>query len=115
MILKVTNKDLKTALSLDCLHQSERCFWVTCEPCVVEAGATLEVPLHFAPRDARPYAFGVPFLVNGSYAIKLLVVGEGCEERLELANLAQRTLTFGMVPAGQKVAKQVRFSLHDMA
>ena len=60
-----------------------------------------------APRDARQYAFGIPFLVNGSYTVKLLVVGEGCPARLELANLAQKHLTFGMVPEGQQVAKQV--------
>lgn len=86
----------------------DRCFWTTCEPSVLEAGQYLDVPLHFAPRDARPYAFGVPFLVNGSYTIKLLVVGEGCPARLELANLAHKHLTFGMVPEGQQVVKQVR-------
>lgn len=106
--LKVTNRDPSAALSLDCLHQGDRCFWATCEPSVLEAGQSLDVPLHFAPRDARQYAFGVPFLVNGSYTVKLLVVGEGCPARLELANLAQKHLTFGMVPEGQQVAKQVR-------
>ena len=72
----------------------------------------MDVPLFFAPRDARQYAFGVPFLVNGSYTVKLLVVGEGCPARLELANLAQKHLTFGMVPEGQQVAKQVN-ELHE--
>lgn len=86
----------------------DRCFWATCEPSVLEAGQYLDVPLHFAPRDARPYAFGVPFLVNGSYTVKLLVVGEGCPARLELANLAHKHLTFGMVPEGHQVMKQVK-------
>lgn len=103
----MTNRDPSAALSLDCLHQGDRCFWVTSEPSVLEAGQSIDVPLHFAPRDARQYAFGVPFLVNGSYTVKLLVVGEGCPARLELANLAQKHLTFGMVPEGQQVAKQV--------
>lgn len=103
----MTNRDPSAALSLDCLHQGDRCFWATCEPSVLEAGQSLDVPLHFAPRDARQYAFGVPFLVNGSYTVKLLLVGEGCPARLELANLAQKHLTFGMVPEGQQVAKQV--------
>ncbi|CAM9825896.1 unnamed protein product, partial [Sphacelaria rigidula] len=85
----------------------DRCFWATCEPSVLEAGEYLDVPLHFAPRDARPYAFGIPFLVNGSYTVKVLVVGEGCPARLELANLAHKHLTFGMVPEGHQVVKQV--------
>ena len=38
MILKVTNRDPSAALSLDCLHQGDRCFWVTSEPSVLEAG-----------------------------------------------------------------------------
>ena len=75
---------------------------------MLEAGQSIEVPLHFAPRDARHYAFGVPFLVNGSYTVKLLVVGEGCPARLELANLAHKHLTFGMVPEGDQATKQVR-------
>lgn len=105
--LTVTNRDPSAALSLDCIHQGDRCFWATCEPSVLEARQSMDVPLFFAPRDARQYAFGVPFLVNGSYTVKLLVVGEGCPARLELANLAQKHLTFGMVPEGQQVAKQV--------
>lgn len=107
MTLKVTNRDPSAALSLDCLQEGDRCFWATCEPSVLEAGQSLDVPLRFAPRDARLYAFGVPFLVNGSYTVKVLVVGEGCPARLELANLAHKHLTFGMVPEGQQVAKQV--------
>lgn len=79
---------------------------------MLEAGGSLEIPLHFAPRDARPYAFGVPFLVNGSYTVKLLVVGEGCPARLELANLAQKHVAFGMVPEGQQIVKQVGMRLH---
>lgn len=74
---------------------------------MLEPGQYLDVPLHFAPRDARPYAFGVPFLVNGSYIVKLLVVGEGCPARLELANIAHKHLAFGMVPEGHQVMKQV--------
>lgn len=107
MTLRVTNRDPSAALSLDCVHQADRCFWVSCEPSVLEAGQSLEVPLNFAPRDTRHYAFGVPFLVNGSYTVKLVVVGEGCPARLELGNMAHKHLTFGLVPEGQQVAKQV--------
>lgn len=74
---------------------------------MLEAGQSINVPLYFSPRDARHYAFGVPFLVNGSYTVKLLVVGEGCPARLELANLSNKHLTFGMVPEGDQSTKQV--------
>lgn len=105
--LRVTNRDPSSALSLDCLHQPERSFWVSCESSVLEPGQSLDVPLCFAPRDARSYAFGVPFLVGGSYTVKVLVVGEGCPARLELSNPSQNHLSFGMVPEGQRVTKQV--------
>ncbi|CAM9618596.1 unnamed protein product, partial [Choristocarpus tenellus] len=108
VILRVTNRDTLSALSLDCIHQRDRCLWVECEPCVLEPGASTGIPICFAPREAKQYAFGVPFLVNGSYTVKVLVLGEGCPTRLELANPAQKHLTFGTVHEGKEVVKQVR-------
>ena len=35
-------------------------------PSLLLAGVTLEVPICFAPREVKDYAFAVPFVVNGT-------------------------------------------------
>ncbi|CAM9698611.1 unnamed protein product, partial [Chrysoparadoxa australica] len=105
--LVVTNRDPSSSLSLDCTHQRARCLWVDFSPTVLEPGTSVEVPLCFAPREAKPYAFSVPFLVNGSYTVKVVVLGEGCPARLELLNPAQKHVNFGIVPEGGVVEKAV--------
>ncbi|CAM9230380.1 unnamed protein product, partial [Phaeothamnion confervicola] len=107
-LLRVSNRDPVAALSLDCAHQRDRCLWVDCEPRVLEPGEVVDVPIHFAPREPRPYAFAVPFVVNGTASVRVAVAGEGCPVRLELAAAADRQLTFGVVAAGAAVTKTVR-------
>ena len=53
-------------------------------------GVTLEVPVCFAPREVKDYAFAVPFVVNGTGKLNVNVVGRGALARLEMANPSQR-------------------------
>jgi hypothetical protein len=107
-LLRVTNRDTSAALSLNCEFEKSRCLWLEFDSLVVAAGAAVDIPLCFAPREAREYAFSLPFVVNGSYTVKVAVLGEGCPARLELANAAQRHVQFGIVPAGAAVTKSVK-------
>ncbi|KAG5176525.1 hypothetical protein JKP88DRAFT_256749 [Tribonema minus] len=107
-VLRVANADAAAPLSLDCDFAGHRCLRVECAPAVIAPGAEVDIPIHFAPREAKGYAFSVPFLVNGSYTVKVVLLGEGCPARLELANPSQRHVSFGMVPAGATVTKVVR-------
>jgi hypothetical protein len=64
--------------------------WLECPSRLIAAAEVVEIPIMFAPREAKGYAFSVPFVVNGSYTVKVAVIGEGCPARLELANPSQR-------------------------
>ena len=107
-LLKITNRDSGTALSLDCDFDASRCLWVECPSCTIAPGDSISVPINFAPREVKEYAFSLPFVVNGSYTVKLPVIGEGCPARLELANPSQRHVQFGTVSAGSTLSKSVR-------
>jgi hydrocephalus-inducing protein len=67
-----------------------------------------QIPVRFAPRDQKDYAFAVPFQVNGNTRINITVVGSGIPAKLEILAPAQRSVSFGVVNVGQEVTRQVR-------
>ena len=65
-ILRVTNHDTSSNISIECTFQKTRALWVDCPPTMLEPGGVMEVPICFAPREVKDYAFAVPFIVNGT-------------------------------------------------
>ena len=92
-ILRVTNHDPVANISIECSFQKTRALWVDCPPTMLAPGVTLEVPICFAPREVKDYAFAVPFVVNGTGKLNVNVVGRGALARLEMANPSQRKVS----------------------
>jgi hydrocephalus-inducing protein len=106
-VLRITNHDPSSTISIECTFQKTRALWVDCPPIVLEPGITLDVPISFAPRDVKDYVFAVPFVVNGTGKVTVNVLGKGIQARLEMANASQRRLNFGVVNVGSEVRKTV--------
>jgi hydrocephalus-inducing protein len=101
LVLKITNNDSVNSMSVECGYLKTRAMWVDCSPVVIFPGVTLDVPLHFAPRETIDYAFSIPFLVNGSVKVKVGVVGKGVNARLDMMNIAQKKISFGVLSTGK--------------
>ena len=101
LTLKITNNDAVNSMSVECGYQKSRALWVDCSPVIICPGVTLDVPLHFSPRETIDYAFSIPFIVNGSVKLKVGVVGKGVNARLDLANIAQKKISFGVSSIGK--------------
>lgn len=101
LILKITNHDSVNSMSVECAYQKTRALWVDCSPVLICPGVTLDVPIHFAPRETIDYAFSIPFLVNGSVKVKVGVVGKGVNARLDMVNVAQKKISFGVLGIGK--------------
>ena len=108
-VLRVTNQDPNgNNLSLDCTFEATRALSVACPPSVLEPGGVVDVPIKFVPRDPQPYAFTVPFLVNGASVVNVMVAGTGIPARLELANPSLVLQAFGSVTEGDEQTRSVK-------
>lgn len=106
-VLSIVNHDPQSNISIECTFQKTRALWAECAPTVIAPGATLEVPIRFAPREVKDYAFVVPFVVNGATKVPVSIIGHGINARLELVNGAQRRTNFGLVNVGSETVRQV--------
>ncbi|CAM9276269.1 unnamed protein product, partial [Ectocarpus fasciculatus] len=106
-VLQIVNHDPVGNIAVECTFQKTRALWVECHPTVLEPGGILDVPIRFAPRDAKDYAFVIPFVVNGTGKVNVQVVGRGINPRLDLANASQRRTHFGVVDVGTEVRRTV--------
>ena len=106
-VLQLLNQDLSSNISVECLYQKTASLWVDCPPSVIDAGATLEVPIRFSPRENKDYVFLVPFLINGSTKVSVNVRGRGIFARVELVNAGQRRINLGIVNVGSGVTKTI--------
>lgn len=81
---------------------------VDCPPSVLAPGASQDVSIIFAPCEARLYREEIPFKINGLYTMKVVVMGEGSNLKLELGNAAHRSLNLGAVSCGGQTSKTVQ-------
>ena len=105
IILKITNNDPISNISIECIYIKTRALWIDCPPTMVSPGVTLDVPICFAPREVIDYAFAVPFVVNGSGKLNVNIIGKGATARLEMVNAGQRKINFGIVNVGTETRK----------
>ena len=101
LLLKITNNDIMNSMSVESGYQKTRVLWVDCPPTIINPGVTLEVPICFAPREVIDYAFSIPFLINGSIKVKVSAIGKGVNARLDVANIMQKKISFGVVNIGK--------------
>jgi hydrocephalus-inducing protein len=106
-VLTIVNHDTSSNISIECIFQKTRALAVDCPPTVIAPGAALTVPIRFAPREVKDYAFIVPFLVNGSSRVPVNVTGKGIHARIELVNGSQRRTNFGVVNVGSSSTRSV--------
>jgi hydrocephalus-inducing protein len=106
-VLRLVNMDTSVNISVECLFQKTVALSVDAPPSVLEPGGVLEIPIRFAPRDVKDYAFVLPFVVNGTAKVPINIVGSGVHPKLEMANQSQRRLNFGTVEVGSTQSKTV--------
>ncbi|KAJ1445550.1 hypothetical protein M885DRAFT_473458 [Pelagophyceae sp. CCMP2097] len=107
-VLRVTNYDATSPLSLDCALPKNASLAVDCAPAVLAPGDVVDVAVHFTPREAQAYTFPVPFVVNGATTVTVLVRGRGVAARLDLVNAAQAACDFGAVREGAEAVRRVQ-------
>ncbi|KAL0040642.1 hypothetical protein WJX79_000331 [Trebouxia sp. C0005] len=105
--LRIKNND-NSDLSFDMEYESSDSMTVDCPPSVLAPGASQEVSIIFSPCEARSYREEIPFKVNGLYTMKVVVMGEGSNLKLELGNAAHRNLNLGAVSCGGQTSKTVQ-------
>jgi hydrocephalus-inducing protein len=106
-VLRLVNHDPTNNITVECQFQKTRALWAECLPTVLEPGGSLEVPIRFAPRDVKDYTFVVPFVVNGTSKVNVMILGKGINARLEMVTASQRRTNFGLVNVGSEVRKIV--------
>lgn len=105
--LMLINHDPNSNISVECNFQKTRTLSAECQPTVLEPGQAMDVPIRFAPRDVKDYAFVIPFVVNGTTKVPVTINGCGINARVELANQSQRRINFGTVEVGSDHSKAI--------
>src|SRR5206468_628 len=105
-ILQITNKD-KQEISLECLYKSTPHLEVYSSPTVLQEGRSIDIPIHFMPRNETKYKEIIPFDINGLQVVNVEVAGEGIKIKVELENEEQQNLNLGAIRVGQKVTHTV--------
>merc|ERR1712147_589184 len=106
-VLTAINRDERD-VSIDCLFEGAPHLEVGTAGATLAPGEPLNVPIVFKPLKAVTYRDVVPFEISGLYTVQVAVTGEGTPLRVELANPAHATMTFGALRSGQMVQKDVR-------
>ena len=70
----------------------------------------LRVPIVFTPRDTVAYSETVTFDINGVHTMSVLIKGEGCPLRLELASRDEENVNFGVCREGGDITKTVHLT-----
>jgi hypothetical protein len=107
-ILRITNQELENDVSLDCLLEKSNSLDVKCSPTVLPPEHTIEVPILFMPREVKNYTMAIPFLLNGTSNINVLVKGEGVIPKIELVSVAQQNVGFGTLQIGQEATRSIK-------
>jgi len=107
-VLRVTNHEVDTELSLDCMFEKKAHLQVNCAPTVLGPNEAMEIPFVFTARELKQYQDVVQFMVNGVTPVKLVVMGEGATAKIELATPAMQSVAFGSLQVGASAARQVR-------
>eukprot|EP00750_Incisomonas_marina_P001420 INCI1119.3.p1 GENE.INCI1119.3~~INCI1119.3.p1 ORF type:complete len:1768 (+),score=268.85 INCI1119.3:361-5304(+) len=107
-VLRITNNEPHSDVSLECLFERTPVLDVSCDPTVLRPHQSLEVPMIFTPRAVQQYNLAVTFEVNGLYKVPVLLQGEGIALRVELAEPVMRDQDFGAVKPHQEVVRRVR-------
>ncbi|KAK9824158.1 hypothetical protein WJX72_008157 [[Myrmecia] bisecta] len=104
VILQARNDD-KQEISFDLGYESSGALQVSCSATVLAPGETKDIPITFTPHEARAYHETLPFHINGLYTLNIIVKGEGSPLKIDLANPAQRLLSFGSVSRGATASR----------
>jgi hydrocephalus-inducing protein len=107
-ILRVTNQEVENDVSFDCMIEKTSTLEVKCAPTVLPPDHTVEVPILFTARENKQYEMAVPFLINGTSNINVMVRGEGVSAKVELVSASMQNVSFSTLQIGQEATKTVR-------
>jgi hypothetical protein len=107
-ILRVTNQEVENDVSFDCMIEKTSTLEVKCAPTVLPPDHTVEVPILFTARENKQYEMAVPFLINGTSNINVMISGEGVSAKVELVSASMQNVIFSTQQIGQEATKTVR-------
>ena len=123
-ILRLTNNEMENDVAFDCLFEKMPHLEVQTQPTMLRPTESIDIPIVFTARDTHQYEETIKFELNGLYTVNVIVRGEGCLLKLELANPTQSLVTLGTLRVGQdavrkvllsnKSKRAVQFSLEDV-
>ena len=107
VLLSITNQELDEDVSIDCRYENSPEFEVDCRPALLSVGEMVQVPVTFRPRDLTSYRVVVPFVINGTGTVNVVLTGQGAMAKVELANPMMQQVGFGTLQVGQESSRRV--------
>mmetsp|Transcript_2050 Transcript_2050/g.4151 ORF Transcript_2050/g.4151 Transcript_2050/m.4151 type:complete len:2040 (-) Transcript_2050:7-6126(-) len=108
LTLTISNNETDSPVYIDCLHEKTEFLDVSCERTVLQPGESINVQVHFTPRELTEYRGSIPFELNGLYTVNVLYTGEGAVLRLELEKPEDQIINFGSLRVGHKSTRQFK-------
>ncbi|OQR93153.1 hydrocephalus-inducing protein, partial [Thraustotheca clavata] len=105
--LRITNQDNEMDISLDCSYEKRSYLHVAVQPTVLGPHETLEVPIKFTARNEGLYHEVVPFTINGTTIVNVVLTGEGIYPKIEIST---SMVNFSTLQIGQSVSRIVKLT-----
>lgn len=121
--LYITNNEYAHPISIQNMFSGNYNIDLLLPNSTILPGNTLDVPIHFYPKNKEVYNFRVPLLIQGINTQYISISGTGVEIDLDLVNNSQRNIKFNKclinqtyrktVPIINKSSCNVKFSIFD--
>ncbi|CAK4295658.1 unnamed protein product [Aphanomyces euteiches] len=108
IMLRIANQDAEMDISLDCSFEKMSHLRVQVQPTVLGPHEALEVPITFIARREGSYKDVIPFTINGTTNINVIITGEGIYPKIELVGNPQQMVNFGTLQIGQSVSRFIK-------
>ncbi|UJR14639.1 hypothetical protein I4U23_001632 [Adineta vaga] len=104
--LSITNQDTKDH-TIECLYQSSAQLMVDFKTGLIASKQSAVCKLTFYPREQKAYRENVQFEIDGLTVVTIVIEGEGCDFRVELAEPKNKIVNLGALQAGKSVTREV--------
>jgi hydrocephalus-inducing protein len=106
-ILRLTNNEMENDVAFDCLFEKLPHLEVQTQPTMLRPTESIDIPIIFTAREVQQYHETIKFELNGLYTVNVIVRGEGCLLKVELANPTQSLCALGTLRVGQDAVRKV--------
>jgi len=107
VMLAISNRDDADCV-VSCTFQRTPYLDVQLDSTMIGAGQSIRVPVVFCPREYTQYRELVEFVVNDFTKTNIEFRGSGCPLRLELVDMKNQTVDFGITTGNVPVNRSVR-------